>query len=72
MQEETKKPIDWINNNKSLFVIILLLIAFCFYWFQLRPSVIKHNCSIDKRVISEWNITRQNAYFEQCLKENGL
>ncbi len=37
-----------IKENKNrlfLILLILLLISGCFYWFQIRPSQIKHDCS---------------------------
>lgn len=38
------------NKNKVLFILLSLLLTFgWFYWFQLRPTQIRHDCSWVKR-----------------------
>lgn len=61
-------------------VPLLLLIAFAFYWFELRPNEIRQKCN---QVAWETNevekereiINRQLLYnyaFTTCLNANGL
>ena len=29
---------------KEVILVTIILLGFCFYWFQFRPSIIKSNC----------------------------
>lgn len=31
--------------KKSIFIYLILILAFIFYWFELKPAQIKHECS---------------------------
>ncbi len=61
-------------------VLIVVLIAGLFYWYEWRPTKIKENCSsearFDMRAIGESDdIKRQefiNMYYNDCLMRFGL
>ena len=43
-------------------LIILGILGFCFYWFEYRPSKIKHDCSWVKQHQNYWpGISREKA-----------
>lgn len=68
------KNINWAGNlkiRKFLLVIgILLLLGFTFYWYEIRPSQIKHDCSWIKEYVG--GSPSRLAMTEKQLKENGL
>ena len=65
----------YIKENKNTFIIlaiILIILAFIFYWFQLRPTNIKKNCSQKITTIpADAGVTKEQAElnakeFEKC------
>lgn len=34
-----------IKQNKEVVIVVTVILVFVFYWFQLRPTAIKKNCS---------------------------
>ena len=59
-----------MKHKLALIGVGLLLTAFIFYWFQWRPSQIKHSCSWVKR--TEDAIPERPALSEAELKAKGL
>lgn len=57
-----------IKSNLPL-IIGLLLVAFLFYWFQIRPANIIKKCSMYDDRETEYH--KINLY-KDCLHENGL
>jgi hypothetical protein len=65
--------------RKKLLLIIIptALAAGWFYWFQIRPSLIKSECSkktidvIKKMTSGDW-IEVSDKYYSICLHEHGL
>ncbi|TRZ50709.1 hypothetical protein D4R99_05605 [bacterium] len=62
MKIATKSKVNYL-----LFMVIILLLLF--YWFQYRPSQIKHSCSWVKEIVS-YKPARP-AMTEKELRENG-
>lgn len=70
-----------IKQNKYRVLLILLgllLISGWFYWYELRPARIRHDCSWihlddDK---TRWYPERiryhEEKYYDFCIKEKGL
>lgn len=54
-----------ISTKNILIVLVVVLIGFGFYWFQVRPSEIKKNC------IKEIESTSGGTAYQQFLKETG-
>lgn len=59
------------------FVIGLLVLAFLFYWYELRPNTIRRNCewSVFSKETAEYvgeDSVIQNNKYRQCLIKNGL
>ena len=60
---------NFISNN--WFKIALIVLAFgSFYWFGLRPSIIKQKCANEFIAVSVQNY--QKDFYDMCLHENGL
>jgi len=62
-----------MKNNKKLIFPLLIFLGIgviCFYWYEMRPSKIKHDCSwiIDRREEAKEAIP---AMTESELKEKG-
>lgn len=71
MKNLTKK------NKVLLLVIAFVIILGVFYWYELRPSMIKMDCAffaIEKARIygDKWNPEEYDHQFERCLRENGI
>jgi len=70
-----------IKEYKGIIIIILVLILVAFYWFQIRPLIIKNNCYFSanrstyrtgyKDGSSSFQDT-YNFYFKRCLQSKGL
>lgn len=80
MKEETKeKDIIKIKPNKT-FLVLLLIVATWFYWFQIRPSRTRKIChktamqkAIDKvGYDNKWYKKDYDAYYDVCLNKHGL
>jgi hypothetical protein len=59
----------FIANNWFKIALIILSI-WAFYWFELRPSVIKQKCANEFIAVSVQDY--QKDFYEMCLHENGL
>ena len=53
---------NFIEENKNIIIISVIILGFLFYWFQLRPISIKKNCSLVTEVIkADAGITKEQA-----------
>lgn len=51
-----------IKGNKEVFIILLVLTLGSFYWFQLRPTIIKKNCSMYTEITpADSGVTKEQA-----------
>lgn len=59
-------------NKKIISIIVLaaIILAFSFYWFQLRPYQIRKECS--KNLTGFSSVGRGEKDYTNCLRENGL
>ena len=69
-----------MKNNLIFVFIILLIIGFLFYWFQIRPSEIRSECAViteeelvtkGTKTAKEWLMWRE-LYYTSCLNGKGL
>lgn len=64
-------------RNKQLLIIILVIIAGYFYWFQIRPAQIRKEChdyaygTPNLGDTNEW-VTATKYYYDACLSRKGL
>jgi hypothetical protein len=69
-----------MKNNKFIMihgVVILVLIAGWFYWFQYRPILIRKNCAEQTRVAlntagSSASTSDINTVYNFCLHQKGM
>lgn len=84
MKEKIKKILSFLNNWK-LIIIIFLIGAGLFYWFELRPTQIRKECyrnsfenRFDSNMIENFVRNKIGIYdieeqkYKNCLKEHGL
>lgn len=66
-------------SKKYLFIVLIIILGFLFYWFQIRPSQIKAECA--QTTSEAINTTRdsdvdwfkwQKPFYEHCLHKKGL
>lgn len=57
-------------------LVLILIIIFSFYWFQVRPSNIKKNCwryvTKDYFLPFSEGVSFLDGEYTDCLRENGL
>jgi len=65
------------KKYKEIFIVAVVILGLAFYWFQLRPTMIKKECSWFTQVISaDAGITKEQAdamrkeSLEQCGKRS--
>jgi len=68
-KETTEKDTIKIKPYK-IFLALFLIVATWFYWFEVRPSRIKHSCSWVERY--EEAKPEQLAMTEEELEEKGM
>lgn len=83
MKKIFDKIISWANKYKKILLIILVALGL-FYWYSLRPSIIKRSCyntasgeAIEKGKrdgLSNGKFTKDDydTYYKWCLQKNGL
>lgn len=55
------------------YILLLLILAIVFWWFQIRPSSIRNKCGIEARVwTANGNTVSYDDVYKRCLHENGL
>ncbi len=67
--------------KNPLFILGFLVLAFLFYWFQVRPTVIRSACakkvtdnlktSNKTQEVADWQ-REYNLVYESCLHSKGL
>lgn len=66
-----------IKEYKVVFIVVLAILGFSFYWFQLRPTAIKKDCSWFTEIIpADAGISREQAdankkNYEECSSLNN-
>lgn len=67
---------DKIKEYKYIILIILLILGFAFYWFELRPTQIRKECFESTRgnplLEYEGKEELQKSYYLDCLMGKGL
>ncbi len=62
-----------IKQYKYIIIIVLVILGFSFYWFQIRPVVIKKNCSWTNKVIpADTGITKEQAEANKKIYDNCI
>ncbi len=56
-------------QKKIILLFILFLLAFSFYWFQLRPAMIRSYCN---RQYERFSYKTYKEKYEKCLHTKGL
>lgn len=65
-----------IKEYKGIIIITLILILGIFYWFQIRPTNIKKDCSWTKEVLpADVGVTKEQAevnkrIYDKCIASN--
>jgi len=72
------------KNTTSIIIVVIIVLGFAFYWFQLRPAFIREGCSKyltglstkpkDPSSSGRWgggSESGEEAY-RKCLAEKGL
>ena len=65
------------------FVLIIFIFVGLFYWFQIRPAIIRSDCGFEPAMLYEKDsktglsagMTYEefyNFYYEKCLNQHGL
>jgi len=68
MKEKLK---TWFFKNwfkTSIIIITIVMVGSAFYWYELRPSKIKHDCSWVKKYAEPWAEVTQ-AQYDECINE---
>jgi len=71
------------DKKTQLIIVVLLLLAGWFYWFEWRPASTRKACNKDavermKGMIEEGNKNPEqldlwlNRFYESCMKRHGL
>lgn len=55
---------DNIKQYKYVIIIISIILVYSFYWYELRPSSIKKECSK--------KLPQFEKLYKKCLAEHGL
>lgn len=71
------------NMKKSIFLIVIVLFAVLFYWFQIRPAKIRSDCGLESAMLYKKDTATglgagmtyeefYNFYYKKCLNQHGL
>jgi hypothetical protein len=74
-----KKIAHGLHKHYKL-IVLLLLIAGAFYWFEFRPSTIKTACESDTHSLDTKSkasgdlvtMTQLNFHYSACLHQHGI
>lgn len=51
-----------IQENKYIIIVLLMILVFIFYWFQVRPTNIKKDCSwVTETIPADPGVTKEQA-----------
>jgi hypothetical protein len=70
----------WKPNSKQIFILVLLLaIVGTFYWYEVRPTQIKKECSwysgqetTPNGTVRDFTRAASDKQYEECLRHNGI
>lgn len=61
-----------IKDYKIIIIVGLVILGGAFYWFQIRPTTIKRNCSWFTEIIkADPGITKEQAEINKIKLNNG-
>lgn len=64
------------SPTTELIVVLILLIAGAFYWYELRPTMIVKECGVSIREASENGIPvsadTADDFFKACMRMKGI
>jgi hypothetical protein len=68
-----------MKDSTKKIIMILVILAIAFYWFEWRPAEIRANCANEfavyipdsARSISD-QVQLYNGTYERCLETNGI
>lgn len=81
MKEETKEKSMIRTKPNKIFLVLLLIVAAWFYWFQWRPTKIRKNCHqwivdlpgrVEESLYWESDRAEYNSLYQSCLHREGL
>lgn len=71
-----------LREYKWIIIIVLIILGFAFYWFQLRPTYIRKECnnktflynssSNQEPINSPAWLDKQEKLYNDCLRFKGL
>jgi len=62
-----------IKHYKYIIIMVLAILAGLFYWFQLRPTAIRKECSTGNGLLYLSGRSRiSDLEYTDCLRRNGL
>ncbi len=71
-------------SKKSLIILVSIVVFLLFYWYQIRPSIIRHECnkiaiqkSTSVLLMSPSGTTESfhssyDYFYKMCLRDKGL
>ena len=71
--EQVKEKLKKLNDWKFI-ILIILIVGGAFYWYEMRPSMIRSSCSQQARG-SLFSISPPNKYdrdYKLCLRRHGF
>ena len=67
-----EKILPTLNSNKII-ILLIIVIAGSFYWFQIRPERIRSNCfNITVEILKDSKVDNYDFLFRACLNKNGI
>jgi len=72
-----------LRKKKRILIAVGLVIAFLFFWYQIRPSLIRSTCAKETgtKIESEYSNEKRSTkgwqdiydlYYDSCLHKKGL
>lgn len=66
---------SFVRNN-AMIILILLVVSFLFYWFQIRPAKIRSYCNWSIRYGEDYreglNLQNFELRYKSCMRSKGL
>lgn len=60
-----------IRIKRNILVVTIVLVAIVFYWFQLRPAIVRSQCA-NEAISKTWIRSVTNDYYRSCLAKQGI
>ena len=67
-----KRPSLKILKRPAILVLVLLVAAGLFYWYEYRPSMIREKCSIAAEKVSDKDEFIYEVVYRHCLRSCGI